>query len=80
MTIPRRLLVHGVQEISIAFGSLHLFQQEFHTLHGVHRLEHLSQEPDAIDVVLFEKQLLFSSTGALDIDGRKDPSIHQTPI
>jgi len=80
ITDARGLLIHGVQEIPIAFGRLHLLQKKFHALHGVHRLEHLSQEPDAIDVVLVEKQFLFSSTGALNIDRRKDPSIHQTPI
>jgi hypothetical protein len=80
MTFVLILLIHGVKEFSVIFGGLHLFEQEFHTLDRVHGLEHLSQEPDTIDVIPVQKELLFSRSRALNVDGRKDPPVHQSTV
>ena len=49
---PRRdLLIHGIKECSITLRGMHLLQEKFHALDRIHGLKHLSQEPDAIQII-----------------------------
>jgi len=36
------LLIHRIEKLPVAFGGTHLFQEKFHALYCVHRLEHPS--------------------------------------
>jgi hypothetical protein len=82
MTGERRppLLIHGIEEFSIVLRRLHFFQKKFHALHRVHRLKDFSQEPNAVEIVLVKEQFFFSSAGALNVNGGKDPAIDQTTV
>ncbi len=80
MGLAVSLLIHGVKEFPVILGGLHLFEQEFHTLDRVHGLEHLSQEPDPIDVIAVQKEFFFPRSRALNVDGRKDPPVRQSTV
>lgn len=45
------LLIHRIEEYSITLRGMHLLQEKLHALDRVHGLKHLSQEPDAIQIV-----------------------------
>src|SRR3990172_8167451 len=49
-------LVHRVKEVPVCFVLFELFEQELHALHGGERIQDLSQNPHAVQIVLVHEQ------------------------
>ena len=75
-----RLTVHGRQELGVALRLFDLIDQQLHTVHGVERIEHLAQDPDAVELIIIQQEFFFPGPGAVDINGRKHPLVHQSAI
>src|SRR6185369_8054910 len=64
--------VHGGQELLVAAGLLELVEQELHGLDRIELGQGLAEQPDLLQLVLLQQQLLFSGARLLDVDGRED--------
>src|SRR5881394_2899296 len=68
---PALQLAHLGQELAVGCGFRETLDQQFHRFNGGQRVQHLSQYPDALQIVLGNQQLFFTRTGALNIDCRE---------
>src|SRR5207244_11580271 len=75
-----RLTIHGRQELRVALRLFDLVNQQFHTVNGIEGIKHLAQDPDAIELVIIQQELLFPGPGAVDINSREDPLVDQPAI
>src|SRR5262249_42174654 len=76
--LPHRM--HRGEELLVAARLLELVEQQLHGLDGVQLGQRLAQEPDLLQLVLLEQQLLLAGAGLLDVDRREDPLVHEPPI
>src|SRR5262245_18319519 len=76
--LPHRM--HRGEELLVATRLLELVQQQLHGLDGVQLGQRLAQEPDLLQLVLLEQQLLLARAGLLDVDRREDPLVHEAPV
>src|SRR5262249_41018499 len=65
---PQSLAAHGVQEFAVAASLPELVEQQFHGLHRGERIEHLAQDPHAVELVLGQQQFLFARAALVDVD------------
>ena len=56
---------------SLVLVSLSLSSRNFDGGDLVHRMQQLTQDPDALQLVLGGQQLLAAGAGAVDVDGRE---------
>src|SRR5262245_3339629 len=75
-----RELVHLVQEVLVALRQLELVQQELHRLDRIQLRERLPEEPDLLELILLEQQLLLAGSRLLDVDRREDSLVHLAPV
>src|SRR5262245_4090957 len=73
-------LVHLIEEVLIGPGQLELVQEELHGLDRVQLGQGLPEQPDLLELVLLEEQLLLARACLLDVDRREDPLVHQAPV
>src|SRR5205823_14983398 len=71
---------HVRQELAIGSCLAKLIDQQFHRFYRGQRVKHLTQYPDACQVVLRNKQLFFPRARALNIDRRKNALVDQLAI
>src|SRR5487761_2655173 len=64
---PSLAPAHAVEEIGVALRRLDLVEQEFHRLELVHRIEEFAQDPDLLEDVRLQQQLLAPGAGAVHI-------------
>src|SRR5262249_8652702 len=73
-------LIHRVEELLIRLRSADLVVQELHRLDGVELSEELAENPDAIQHVARQQQLLFPRAGARDVHRWEHALVHQAPV
>ncbi len=66
------LFAHHIEEFVIVFSALHLIEQEFHRINGVHGGKKLAQDPDLVENTVIEKEFFLTGTGTVDVDSRED--------
>src|SRR5262245_35345014 len=66
---------HGVEELLVALALLHALDEQLHRLHRRQGVEHLAQDPGAVQLLLREEQLLLAGSGAGDLDRRVDAPV-----
>ena len=54
--------------------------EQFHGFDGRERVEHLAQDPDALQVFLGDEQLFLTRAGALNVDGREDALVDELAV
>src|SRR5439155_17248811 len=75
-----RSLVHRVEELLVRLGAPDLVVQEFHRLDRVQLGEELAQDPDAVEHVARQQQLLLPRPRARRVHGREHALVHQAPV
>src|SRR5262249_45719541 len=73
-------LTHRVQELLVLHRALDLVVQELHGLHGVQLGEQLAEDPDPVQRLAGQQQLLLAGARAGDIHGREHAAIHQAAV
>ena len=73
-------LRHLLQELLVGLRLLETLEQKLHGFHRLQRGQHLAQHPDATQLPLINEQLLLAGARLVDVDGRKDPALHQFAI
>src|SRR5438876_5904260 len=73
-------LVHRVEELLVRLRALDLVVQEFHRLDRVQLGEELAQDPDAVEHVARQQQLLLPRPRARRVHGREHALVHQAPV
>src|SRR5690606_16250052 len=71
---------HHVEELLVALGRAHLVEQELHGGELVHVMEELAQDPDLLEHVGLDQELLAPGARAIDVDGRVDPLFHHPAV
>src|SRR5208283_2504126 len=71
---------HGVEEFHIGLGFGEAAEQKLHGLDRRERAEHFAQNPNAAQLVGRKQEFVFTSAGALNIDGREHTLIGEAAI
>src|SRR5260370_13633304 len=64
-----KLAAHGAEELAVGAGLAQLVQQQLHGLYGRKRIEHLAEDPHAVQFVLGQEKLFLAGTALVDVDG-----------
>src|ERR1039458_6048254 len=79
--LPRQLqLAHLRQKFAVRPRLSQPLNEQLHSLNRRQRVQHLAQHPDPLQILFRNQQLLLTRAGALDINGRERPLIHQFAI
>src|SRR3546814_14882524 len=65
-----RLALHRSEELVVGLRALHLVEQEFHRCDLVHRVQQLAQDPDLLQQLRLDQQVLAAGAGLVDVDRR----------
>jgi murein L,D-transpeptidase YcbB/YkuD len=79
-TCRARLLVHALQELLVGLRVGELGDEELHRLDGVQLVQELAQDPDALQHLGRQQQLLLAGAGAVDVDGREDAPVGELAV
>src|SRR5208283_1341688 len=71
---------HGTKKFRVRFRLGEAAQKQLHGLDGRKRAQHLTQYPHPAQLIRWEKQLVLTSAGALDINRREHALIGQAPV
>src|SRR6185437_9360724 len=73
-------LVHVLQEFRVIADLLETANEKLHGFDGRQRVEHLAEDPDALQVFLGDEQLFLAGAAALDVDGREHALVDQFAV
>src|SRR3546814_17135124 len=59
-----------LEELVVGLRALHLVEQEFHRCDLVHRLQQLAQDPDLLQQLRLDQQVLAAGAGLVAVDAR----------
>src|SRR2546425_705732 len=71
---------HGAEELGVGFGFGEAAQEELHGFNGRERAQDFAEDPDAAKLVGREQELVLARAGALNVNGREDALIGETPV
>src|SRR6266851_5396235 len=77
---PKKLGIHRLEELGIAFGVSQLVEQEIDGIHGAHRVENATQYVHLFEHVGWREQFFLASTRPSDVDGRECPFVRDLAI
>src|SRR5699024_3842012 len=70
--MSRLSALHRVEELLVGLAVLHLVEHELDGGDFVHRVQQLAQDPDLLQHVRRNQEILATGAGAVDVDGRID--------
>src|SRR5262249_51401549 len=73
-------LAHGVEELLVHGGSLDLVVQELHCLHGIQLGQQLAENPDPVEDLAWQQQLLLPGAGPRDVHGGEHAPVHEAAV
>src|SRR5258705_5824599 len=71
---------HRRQEFRIRLRLRKSSAEQLHGLNGRERIQHLAQNPDAIEFVRRHQEFFLARSRAVDIDSREDALVHQASV
>src|SRR6185503_13364878 len=71
---------HGFEELGVGLGGLDLVDEEFGGFELVHRVEELPQDPDLLQQLARDEQLLAPRAGPVDVDRRENALLVHAPV
>ena len=71
---------HAFDKFFVRFDLSNLIEQELHRVDRVHRMQDLTQDPKAVQEVLWKEHFFLTSRGLIDVQAREYALFHQLAI
>ena len=72
--------VHGDQELLIVLRSFHALLQKLHSLHTGHVRQEVAQNPEPVDLVLVQEQVIAAGAAERDVHSGEDALVGQLAV
>src|SRR5438445_6906145 len=77
---PAESAAHRIEELLVALRPAHLAEEELHRVDHVEGVQQLTQDPDAVELLVVHEQLLLARAGAVDVEAGEDALLHQLAV
>ena len=73
-------MVHRLQELLVVLRARDFVEEEFHRVDDIERMQQASEQPDALQFPIGQKEFFFAGGAAIDVEAGEDAFFHQFAI
>src|SRR5512140_3799513 len=71
---------HRTEKLLVRLGLLQALEEQLHRLDRRQRVEHLAQDPDAVELALLDEELLLARAALVEVDRREDAPVDELAV
>src|ERR1019366_5086141 len=71
---------HRPEELRVVLRLVEALDEELHRLHRRERVENLTEDPHAVELLLIEEELFLARARTVEVDGREDTAVDELAV